>query len=211
MGEVFRAQDDRLERQVAIKTFPAARLGDAAARQRFRKEARLLSQLNHPNVASVYDFESRDDLDFLVMELIPGSTLANRLLEGALSERDVRSLALQMVDGLAAAHDHGIAHGDLKPANVIITPDMLTPACRRFAARTQPPCAFSGVPSKAATAPIASSTPIRYSSTCVPPASSAKSAASARTARPASCATAKRGSIKRRLPIDKRQGVLLFC
>jgi eukaryotic-like serine/threonine-protein kinase len=123
MGEVFRAQDDRLERQVAIKTFPAARLGDEAARNRFRKEARLLSQLNHPNVASVYDFETRDDLDFLVMELIPGSTLAKRLLEGALSERDVRSLALQMVDGLAAAHDHGIAHGDIKPANVIITPD----------------------------------------------------------------------------------------
>jgi TolB-like protein/tRNA A-37 threonylcarbamoyl transferase component Bud32 len=123
MGEVFRACDDRLGREVAIKTFPADRLGDEAARQRFHREARLLSRLNHPNIASVYDFESSSQLDFLVMELIPGCTLAARLRQGPLAEQEAISLALQMVDGLAAAHDCGVAHGDFKPANVIVTPD----------------------------------------------------------------------------------------
>jgi tRNA A-37 threonylcarbamoyl transferase component Bud32/TolB-like protein len=123
MGEVFRARDDRLGRDVAIKTFGPGRLGDETARKRLRREARLLSRLNHPNVVSVYDFDSSPDLDFLVMEFVPGSTLATRLRQGVLPENDVVCLALQMVDGLAAAHDHGIVHGDFKSANVIITPD----------------------------------------------------------------------------------------
>jgi serine/threonine-protein kinase len=123
MGEVFRARDDHLGREVAIKTFGPGRLGDEAARKRLRREARLLSRLNHPNVVSVYDFDSSPGLDFLVMELVPGTALAARLLQGALSENEVVGLAVQMVDGLAAAHDCGIVHGDFKPANVIITPD----------------------------------------------------------------------------------------
>lgn len=123
MGEVFRAQDDHLGREVAIKTFAPGRLGDEEARKRLRREARLLSRLNHPNVVSVYDFDSSSDLDFLVMEFIPGTTLATRLQHGPLSEEEMVCFALQMVDGLAAAHDHGVVHGDLKSANVIITPD----------------------------------------------------------------------------------------
>ncbi|MBZ5573667.1 MAG: protein kinase [Acidobacteriia bacterium] len=120
MGQVFRGRDEHLGREVAIKVFSATRTGDHDTHRQLRKEARLLSKLNHPNIASVYDFDSSQGLDFLVMEFLSGTTLAHRLQDGPLPEKEIIPLALQLVDGLRAAHEHGIVHRDLKPANVII-------------------------------------------------------------------------------------------
>lgn len=121
MGEVFRGHDEHLGRDVAIKVLSAAHSADRDAHRRLQAEARLLSKLNHPNIALVYDFDSSQGLGFLVMELLPGMTLADRLRHGPLPEKELISLALQLVDGLTAAHAHGIVHRDLKPANVMFT------------------------------------------------------------------------------------------
>ncbi len=123
MGVVFRAHDERLDRDVAIKLLPLGTIHDDAARKQLRKEALIVSKLNHPNIATIYDFDSQDGLDFLVMELIPGSTLDDRLASGALSEKEALRLAAQLVEGLAAAHARGVVHQDLKPSNLRITPD----------------------------------------------------------------------------------------
>ena len=123
MGVVFRAHDERLDRDVAIKLLPLGTIHDDAARKQLRKEALIVSKLNHPNIATIYDFDSQDGLDFLVMELIPGSTLDERLASGALSEKEALRLAAQLVEGLSAAHARGVVHQDLKPSNLRITPD----------------------------------------------------------------------------------------
>jgi serine/threonine-protein kinase len=123
MGRVYRAMDERLEREVAIKILPAGALADAEARKRFRKEALALSKLNHPNIATVHDFDRQDETDFLVMEHIEGATLAEKLAHGALPEKDVLRLGLQLAEGLAGAHAHGVLHRDLKPSNVRVTPE----------------------------------------------------------------------------------------
>jgi serine/threonine protein kinase len=121
MGEVFRGRDEHLGREVAIKILSAAHSRDRDAHRRLQKEARLLSKLNHPNIALVYDFDSSQGLYFLVMEFLPGTTLAHRLRNGPLPETELISLAAQLVDGLAVAHAHGVIHRDLKPANVMLT------------------------------------------------------------------------------------------
>lgn len=123
MGEVYRARDDHLGRDVAIKVLPAGTLADDHARKRFHKEADVLSQLNHPNVATIYDFDTQEGVDFLVMEYIPGETLSDKLCQGPVSEKEVVRLGLQLVEGLAAAHGQGVIHRDLKPGNLRLTSD----------------------------------------------------------------------------------------
>ena len=123
MGEVYRAHDEHLERDVALKVLPTGTLADESARKQFRKEALALSKLNHPNIATVFDFDTQEGVDFLAMELVPGEALNQRLKTGALKEKEVVSLGTQLSEGLAAAHTQGIVHRDLKPGNVLITPE----------------------------------------------------------------------------------------
>ena len=123
MGLVFRAHDERLDRDVAIKVLPPGTLTDEKARKRFRKEALALSKLNHPNIGTVHDFDTQDGVDFLVMELIPGITLDEKLTAGALPEKEITRLGTQLAEGLAAAHKEGVIHRDLKPSNLRVTSD----------------------------------------------------------------------------------------
>jgi serine/threonine protein kinase/tetratricopeptide (TPR) repeat protein len=123
MGIVFRAHDQRLDRDVAIKVLPPGTLTDENARKRFRREALALSRLNHPNIETVHDFDTQNGVDFLVLELIPGITLDERLAAGALEEREIMRLGAQLAEGLAAAHQEGVVHRDLKPSNLRITSD----------------------------------------------------------------------------------------
>ncbi|HET6373649.1 MAG TPA: protein kinase, partial [Candidatus Polarisedimenticolia bacterium] len=117
------AMDLRLEREVAVKVLPAGVLADEAARARFRQEALSLSQLSHPNIAVVHDFDSADGIDFLVMELLAGETLAARLQKGPLPLEPTLRHAIEIADALDMAHRHGIVHRDLKPGNIMITPN----------------------------------------------------------------------------------------
>jgi eukaryotic-like serine/threonine-protein kinase len=127
MGVVYRARDEHLARDVAVKVLPIAATTvstfDSKARRALRREALTLSQLNHPNIAQVYDYDKQGETDFIVMELIPGECLAKRLTGGALPLEELLSIATQALEGLAAAHAQGIIHRDLKPANLQITPD----------------------------------------------------------------------------------------
>ncbi|HXJ07068.1 MAG TPA: protein kinase [Candidatus Acidoferrum sp.] len=122
MGVVYRARDERLNRDVALKVLPPGKLGDDAPRKRFRKEALALAKLNHPNIGTVYDFDTQDEIDFLVMEYIPGETLCQRLAKGTLPEKEWISISLQIAAALEEAHEHGIVHQDLKPGNIMVTP-----------------------------------------------------------------------------------------
>jgi serine/threonine protein kinase/tetratricopeptide (TPR) repeat protein len=123
MGVVFLAFDERLQREVALKVLPPGLLRDEQARKRFRNEALALSKLNHPNVATVHDFDSENGVDFLVTEYIAGQSLDELVSVGPLSADEVLRLAAQLAEGLAAAHERGVIHRDLKPANVRITGD----------------------------------------------------------------------------------------
>jgi len=123
MGVVYRARDEQLERDVAIKVLPPGTLVDDAARARFRREALSLARLNHPNVATVYEFGNHEGTDFLVTELIGGASIEERIAGGPLSAREAIDLGIQMARGLAAAHEAGIVHRDLKPPNLRLTPD----------------------------------------------------------------------------------------
>jgi serine/threonine protein kinase/Tfp pilus assembly protein PilF len=123
MGEVYRAHDERLDRDVALKVLPAGLLADETARRRFRKEALALSKLNHPNIATVHDFDSAEGIDFLVMEYIPGETLSEKVSAGAVPEKETLNLGMQLAEGLAAAHERNVVHRDLKPGNVRLLPD----------------------------------------------------------------------------------------
>ena len=123
MGDVYRAHDHHLDRDVAIKVLPSGMLADESARKRFHKEALALSKLNHPNIATIYDFDTEEDVDFLVMEFIPGITLSHKLAAGPLDEKDTLRLGIQLADGLVDAHEHGVIHCDLKPGNLRLTND----------------------------------------------------------------------------------------
>lgn len=121
MGVVYLARDEQLERDVAVKVLPSGTLTDETARRHFRKEATSLAKLNHPHIETVYDFGNQDGVDFLVMEYVPGKTLAERLSAGALSEKEIIELGIQIASALEEAHDRGIVHRDLKPANIALT------------------------------------------------------------------------------------------
>ena len=123
MGEVYRARDARLGRDVAIKSLPAALAADAERLRRFEAEARAAGALNHPNVLTLYDLGTENGAPYLVTELLEGSTLRQLISTGQLTRRKVLDYAAQIARGLAAAHDHGIIHRDLKPENVFITRD----------------------------------------------------------------------------------------
>jgi serine/threonine-protein kinase len=122
VGIVYRAEDPRLDRDVAIKVLNESGLADERALQRFKQEARALSRLMHPNIATLFDFDSDRGVDFLVLEYVPGETLARTLEDGPLPEPRARTIALEIAGALEAAHEQGIVHRDLKPGNVIITP-----------------------------------------------------------------------------------------
>jgi hypothetical protein len=121
MGEVYKARDTRLDRTVAIKILPPELAGDPERRQRFEREARTISALNHPHICTLHDVGEQDGTAFLVMEHLEGDTLAERLRRGALPLPQVLDYAAQIADGLAAAHRQGIVHRDLKPGNVMLT------------------------------------------------------------------------------------------
>ncbi|MBZ5541260.1 MAG: tetratricopeptide repeat protein [Acidobacteriia bacterium] len=123
MGVVFRAHDEHLDREVAIKVLLPGTITDEWARKHLHKEALALSKLNHPNIATIFDFDTQGGIDFLVMEYIPGVTLNEKLAGGPLPENEVLRLGMQLSDGLAAAHEHGVVHRDLKPGNLRLASD----------------------------------------------------------------------------------------
>ena len=123
MGEVYRARDTKLGRDVAIKILPRIFTSDPERLARFEREARLLAALNHPNIGAIYGLENVDGTPALVLELVDGPTLADRLASGPLPVPDALRIAGQIADALEAAHEKGIIHRDLKPANIKITPD----------------------------------------------------------------------------------------
>ena len=123
MGVVYRAHDEQLDRDIALKVLPTGLLADEAARKRFRNEALALAKLNHPCIETVHDFGSEAGLDFLVMELVHGVPLSQLLKDGPLDERLTRKLGVQLAEGLAAAHAQGVVHRDLKPGNLHVTRD----------------------------------------------------------------------------------------
>ncbi len=123
MGEVWRARDTRLQREVALKIMPAAFAKDADRLARFTREAHVLASLNHPSIAAIYNLEEIDDLRILVLELVSGETLKQRIMRAPLSASEVLRISLQIADALEAAHAKGILHRDLKPANVVVTPE----------------------------------------------------------------------------------------
>jgi len=121
MGVVYRARDEHLQREVALKVLPDSVTNDDSARRRFRQEALTLARLNHSNIETLYSFESDGDQDFLVMEYIRGVTLASKLAAGPLSEPELIDYATQLASALEAAHKEGVIHRDLKPSNILIT------------------------------------------------------------------------------------------
>jgi serine/threonine-protein kinase len=123
MGEVYRARDTRLGRDVAVKILPESAANDAEAAARFREEARLLAAINHGNIVAIHDVGAQDDVSFVVFELVEGETLRRRLAGGALLSAVALDYSRQIADGIAAAHDRGIVHRDLKPENLVVTPD----------------------------------------------------------------------------------------
>jgi serine/threonine protein kinase len=123
MGEVYQAKDTKLGRDVAIKVLPEEFALDTDRVARFQREAKLLASLNHPNIAAIYGLEESDGTHFLVMELIEGDTLSDRIKSGPIPVEEALKLALQMAEALEAAHEKGVIHRDLKPANIKVTPD----------------------------------------------------------------------------------------
>ncbi|HET9407108.1 MAG TPA: protein kinase [Candidatus Sulfotelmatobacter sp.] len=121
MGEVYRARDTRLERTVAIKVLNSSVIATAELKQRFEREARTISRLNHPHICTLHDVGHQDGTDFLVMEYLEGETLAQRLSKGALALSELLKIAIDILDGLEQAHRAGIVHRDLKPGNVMLT------------------------------------------------------------------------------------------
>src|SRR5262249_12894406 len=123
MGEVYKARDERLKRDVAVKVLPSAFTENSDRLRRFEREARAAGGLNHPNILAIYDIGSREGAPYVVSELLEGETLRSRLTSGALPTRKAIDYAVQVARGLAAAHEKGIVHRDLKPENLFVTKD----------------------------------------------------------------------------------------
>ena len=123
MGEVYRATDTTLGREVAIKVLPDSFAADADRAARFEREAKTLASLNHTNIGQIFGLERRDGTTALVMELVEGPTLAHRLMQGPIPVDEALNIAMQIADALEAAHALGIVHRDLKPANIKLRPD----------------------------------------------------------------------------------------
>src|SRR6266567_9288195 len=123
MGEVYRARDSKLNRDVALKILPAMFTDNAERMSRFRREAQVLASLNHPNIGSIYGLEEPNNLHVLVLELVEGPTLADRITGGAISMEEALAIARQIAEALAYAHEKGVIHRDLKPANIKIPPE----------------------------------------------------------------------------------------
>jgi len=121
MGEVYRARDTRLDRDVAVKVLPTSLSSDLSLRQRLEREAKAVSKLSHPHICTLHDIGHQDGVDFLVMELLDGETLEHRLTKGPLSPQQTLRIAAQIADALAKAHKMGITHRDLKPSNIMLT------------------------------------------------------------------------------------------
>ena len=123
MGEVYRATDAKLKRHVALKILPTSLATDPDRLGRFQREAEVLASLNHPNIAAIYGLEDADGVKALVMELVEGPTLADRIAQGAIPFDEALPIAKQIAEALEAAHEQGIIHRDLKPANIKVRPD----------------------------------------------------------------------------------------
>src|SRR5262250_1746282 len=121
MGEVYRARDTRLDRVVAIKILPWQFSADAVYKQRFEREAKVISRLNHPHICVLHDIGQQDGIDYLVMECVEGETLAKRLEKGPLPLEQVLKYGAQIADALGKAHCSGVVHRDLKPGNIMLT------------------------------------------------------------------------------------------
>jgi serine/threonine-protein kinase len=148
MGEVYRARDDRLKRDVALKVLPRFLAADPDRLARFQREAEILASLNHPHIAAIHGVEEHDQLRALVLELVDGDTLADRIARGPLSTRDALAIGRQVADAVDAAHEHGIVHRDLKPANIKVTPQGLVKVLDFGLAKLAP--TTTGVPATAA-------------------------------------------------------------
>ncbi len=123
MGEVYRAKDTKLGRDVALKVLPDLFADDPERLARFQREAKVLASLNHPNIASIYGLEESEGVRALVLELVEGPTLAERIAQGAIPIDEALPIAKQIADALEAAHERGVIHRDLKPANVKVRDD----------------------------------------------------------------------------------------
>src|SRR5579864_5414735 len=121
MGEVYRARDTRLERTVAIKVLPSHLSDNPDLKQRFEREAKAISQLNHPNICTLYDVGHEENTDYLVMEFLEGESLAERLKRGPLPLKEIIAIGCNIADALDRAHRAGIVHRDLKPGNIMLT------------------------------------------------------------------------------------------
>src|SRR5438552_2761079 len=121
MGEVYRARDTRLDRTVAIKILPAQFSSDPVRKQRFEREAKTISSLNHPHICVLHDVGSQDGIDYLVMECVEGDTLSKRLEKGSLPLDQVLKVGREIADALGKAHGSGVVHRDLKPGNIMLT------------------------------------------------------------------------------------------
>ena len=133
MGQVFRARDTKLDRDVAIKVLPEAFAHDADRLARFTREAKTLASLNHPNIAHIHGLEEAGGITALVMELVEGEDLSQRIARCAIPVDEALPIAKQIAEALEAAHEHGIVHRDLKPANIKVRPDgtVKTPATQK--------------------------------------------------------------------------------
>ena len=123
MGEVYRALDTKLKRDVAIKILPGEFSLDADRLSRFQREAEVLASLNHPNIGAIYDVQEAEEMRFLVLELVEGETLEERIRRGPIPVEEALELANHICEALEAAHEKGVIHRDLKPPNVKVTPD----------------------------------------------------------------------------------------